>query len=588
MALLFFVFTSAAIEKNQNAGSVSIIGIGSQCNFATIQAGIDSGAQELRIVNNIVFTETLMIVDQNINMRGGFNNCLDAFNNIQQENGLQGVTHTKIDHTGLSTSSMVSIFGATQRNEVALEYFHLTGASTSPIESIGADVILRLNNVNIDHNIMENGNTGGGILIIGGSTTAIIVDTMITENEASSGGGIYCDSFQSAIVISGEKSGISQNSATGTNLTGKGGAVYLTNGCNFTMTSGSKNINQSSTLGITGNSSKEHGGGVFANNGSDIFLIGQEFDGVGVVGTFPINVSYNTSDSDNNGDEEGGGIYISGADSRLLIFGGLINHNTSPNGGGVYVNDDALMVAIKFEGNCWSPIHCNLFQGNIATNSTGGAIYNNQAQIAIGNSYFEDNQAGTGTAIYSTGNTATNVIVNSVFNHNSDSNNSLFDQFVIRAFDGAIVEIYYSTFADNDVQSSVFGISLTSSLTILSSIVDEISGLVVNNNPGTIDANCLIANDLTNISGTNLVSTDPQFIDRNNRNYHLNPLLSPAIDFCEDIVINSNKLDIDIDDQIRGFDDPIIINRDNNPLATYDIGADESYGNEIIFIDGFE
>jgi len=100
---------------------------------------------------------------------------------------------------------------------------------------------------------------------------------------------------------------------------------------------------------------------------------------------------------------------------------------------------------------------------------------------------------------------------------------------------------------------------------------------MVNTNSDVI-LNSLTINGITR----SLYIDDPNFIDRNNRDYHLTRGNSSAIDRCGDSNITTPLRDIDF--SVRGIDDVNI----TNVGVTYDIGADEVVGNDIIFKNGFE
>ena len=206
--------------------------------------------------------------------------------------------------------------------------------------------------------------------------------------------------------------------------------------------------------------------------------------------------------------------------------------------------------------------------------------------MLVHQTYFENNRADFGTAIHSTGESAASVVDTGVFNNNGNDGISYNDRYVIRASGGAEFVIVHSTFADNHATESVFGISnlLNSKLTLTKSIVhDSSSGDTLNGNPGTTVFDCIFAYDINSISGTQLFFGDPEFVDREGGDYHLNASISPAIDLCV-----SNDVRNDIDYERRGWDDPTVQNEGNNVNATYDAGADESYGNDVLFSNSFD
>ncbi|VAW39406.1 hypothetical protein MNBD_GAMMA01-1061, partial [hydrothermal vent metagenome] len=192
----------------------------------------------------------------------------------------------------------------------------------------------------------------------------------------------------------------------------------------------------------------------------------------------------------------------------------------------------------------------------------------------------EENEGTSGSALYLFGSNSFARIEGSVFNNNNNAGNS--DDFVIRAAVSATVEVIHSTFADNLIQNSAtFGITSNSELRLYSSIVHDPQGVVLDINPGTTIIDCIMAHETSSFTGTNVFLNDPDFIDRNNRDYHLSPN-SLAIDVCDNSQSSIQYKDIDF--QSRGMDNINIV--DIN--GSFDIGADETSGNDVIFEDGFE
>ncbi|MBL4774380.1 MAG: hypothetical protein JKX98_12620, partial [Alcanivoracaceae bacterium] len=420
---------------------------------------------------------------------------------------------------------------------------------------------------------------GGGIFVSQSNADIKMVDTIITKNSAPQAGGIYCNGSGASIVMSGN-SGLSQNTTTG-----KGGGAYITGGCEFTMYSGIANPTAFTTVGISANIADEEGGGIYADSGGKIVLNGHKDCSQTCIGdnSNPVSVNNNKSNSGLSSGERGGGIYITGSSTTAKLYAVLFSENLSPNGGAIYVNDFANLTVERLSQDCWDSVKCNYFHDNLSF-ATGGAIQNDQGFINISSTYFEENKGSSGSVLYAFGNNSHNVFEGCVFNNNNSQGNS--DDFVIRAAVSASVEVSHSTFADNFItNTSVFGITADSELKLFSSIIHDLDGDVLDTNPGNVVSDCLMVHEAFSLSGitsTNLFLDDPEFVDRNNRNYHLNINTSPAIDRCDDSMANLQFKDIDFDD--RGIDD-VNVNNFNGP---YDLGADEAVINDIIFKNGFE
>lgn len=174
-----------------------------------------------------------------------------------------------------------------------------------------------------------------------------------------------------------------------------------------------------------------------------------------------------------------------------------------------------------------------------------------------------------------------------MFDHNgSQALGDYSDQFVMQSSDGTTTEVLHSTFADNESTIAVFAISAgATAFSLLSSIVDDANvGDVLARNPGgNISIDCVIAHETSSLTaGTHLLVADPMFVDRNNLDYHINPVTSIAVDFCNNnLAVPENK---DVDHESFGWDDPNVA----NIFGPFDVSADEAYGNDVIFENGFD
>ena len=156
----------------------------------------------------------------------------------------------------------------------------------------------------------------------------------------------------------------------------------------------------------------------------------------------------------------------------------------------------------------------------------------------------------------------------------------------------AELTLEHVTIADNNVLNEIIGHNSSPI------VLNIYSSILYNPNSGPVisvptyvnsDIDCVIANEISsmqNLGGLNLLANNPYFKNSAQRDYHLNATQSPAVDFCaQSVVLGELK---DIDGHIKGWDDDSVNNNQNNPLFSYDAGADESYDNDIIFKNGFE
>ena len=552
------------------------IGTDASCDFnsntQTIQNVIDTGVGEVRIANNGEYIAPIIINSMSVKLRGGYIDCNAADADNQ-------TTHSTIDSPDFSAQAAITIQGVNLGNTILIESLSITGSEAndnSAISAINALADIKLNDVTISSHNQGNIDFGGGINLTGGAIMLELNDTIIINNIAQKGGGIYCSGAESSIIVKGN-SGIAHNSSVQ-----EGGGVYVTNDCKFTIFSGVSNPDASTNFGVSDNQAGAEGGGIYADLGATVTLYGHELcDNNGCTGnnTSPVNVNNNLSDSDSTGSERGGGIYLTGATTTVNIYAGLISDNLGPNGGGIYVNNLASLNIARLSADCWDITKCNYFLNNRSI-ATGGAIQSDQGQLNISSTYFEENEGSSGSALYAFGPSSFARIQGSVFNHNNNAGSA--DDYVIRAAAAATVEVIHSTFADNLIQNSAtFGITSNSELRLFSSIINDPDGVVLDINPGTTTIDCVMTHESNSFFGNNIFLGDPNFVDRTNRNYHLS-VDSTAIDVCDNSMTGVLLKDIDFED--RGYENIKVTNIN----GLFDIGADESLVNDTIFKNGFE
>ena len=603
-----------SFEDQMISGSFVVVGGDPNgCHFSNIQDAIDAaqsgGETEIRIATNKTYNENLFIDDISVSLIGGYTDCLAA--------GLPfGLGTNQVVINGGNIASVLKITGSSQRNNILLRNLRfIEGLGLAPntdsagggILSYNADVSLTLRNVDARSNDAD---YGAGIAIIGGDTDLIMRGSLVINNLAKYGAGIFCSGGSSSVVMI-EDSGIIANVANGVvvngdgDINGRAGGIYVS-GCYFGMHSGSGN---GGTIGIASNIAFGNGGGIYAEAGATVLLNGQQVcASENCIGddNNPVNITQNVAGFGENSYGSGGGIYATDVSTTVTIYAGLIKNNTAGSyGGGIYVYDSELTIG-RLHKACWDEIRCNYFDGNTTT-YRGGAIQNFGGNVDVSFSYFENNKAVTGAAISSSGYLDTEErtrIEGSVINHNGDATS----ESIIYSQGNIAIDFIHTTIADNTLMSSSYGVSIFRSVystggpdvSIHASIVDNNNTQILShdmiNYP--VDISCIIANETDSISASNnlinfsegnaggaFISMDnPAFIDRNNFDYHL-AQNSPAIDYCH-TPTHTTVLPKDIDYEDRGYDDP---NHNDLSLFTfYDIGADESYLSDIIFIDGFD
>ncbi len=576
--------------NNKSAGSVVVtVGSGTSCDFRTgatkIQNALDSGADVIRIVSE-TYDENLEIDDFSVSLIGGYANCDDAENDVN--NGSQAI----ID--GGNNTSVLYITGDNQNHLININNIRFTNGRGGDFPSGGgisvqnADLELNLNNVLLDNN---DGGSGGGLHISNGSTSVNAIDVLVINNTAGQGGGIYCSGNQNSILMSntGEVAGVVLNDADSLD----GGGALLVNGCGMTSYMGSTG-GLLGFRGFAGNNANENGGGIAVKSGSRLTLLGDQFClpffPFSCVGNneFAVEILNNNADSDDNNSGNGGGIYATGAGTVVDALTIDINGNQAYHGGGVAVEDGAVFNTSYSTADCWSPGSCNQIRNNSAERFGGGVYTEENDVVNISVSHLQGNRANLGTAIYIFNDAIMN-ISSSIITGNGDQGADGFnDIYAIRINEPtgttAELNIQSTTIADNNLESASIG-NNQGRVTLLSTIIhDPASGDAFESvNPVLEVSSCVMAHEIMTVpTGFDVIEDDPEFVDRLNGDFHLNAMTSPAIDICSINLADPALTDIEL--ETRGWDDP----NASNINGPYDIGADESYGGDVIFADGFE
>lgn len=532
-------------NKNNPYGSTTgvidkfYVGADNACDFSTIQAGISAAnnsqnSPEVRVASNKFYNENIFISNTNILIDGNYANCTDARNDIHggnraKVNGFPGSTIATVQVT---TGLFVHLKGIQLQNNNGGGVY-TAGTSVITLEDM---LFFQLGT----HALRITGN---------GQVDVRIKNTLFLQNSSdSNGAAINCSGSNHSIDMT-EGSGFANSTKSGL-----GGAMYLSGGCDLSMTDG-----------VFQNNNATFGGAIFIIN-SNMALK---------------NVLFNS----NAASSEGGAILAFNAiiDAEATRF---TNNQAENYGGAISIEPGAVFNLKEPSQGCGNSDKCNLFDGNKAQN--GGAISLRSSSADISSTYFENNRADNGTAIYLYSSSSVQAEGNLYNNNGNHAANGFEDRNVIYATDNSEMAISYSTFADNNALFSTFKQENDADLMVLSSIIyDSDSGDVFasTGSSTTLNTHCLIVHESGSFDTTNAVITvaDPIFVDAANGDYHLTAGVSPAIDYCTDTLAMAQNKDLDF--QNRGIDDPNISNNLGN--GTYDIGADESYGNAI-FMNGFE
>ena len=596
---------------NQPDGLVFSVDAGPGCTYATIQEAIDSVFNEIRVVSG-TYDESLTIENKTVSIIGGYNSCADAIqNNLSADANAESVVIQSIGGTtmfvrGTDSSSTVELENLTIRDGNGF-------ISAGGINISGSNFVVA-RNVRVTDNTASA--RAAGISVFGNQAKLVLHDTQIDNNTVvepfraesgaqpeggdlpEGGGGVWC--FGSSVTVR-EGTSIHSNSA-------KNGGGILASNCDLEVLAG--NVGEAFGLfvneGIFLNSASNHGGGIYAIEGSQVTI-----EGGTLCDFFPIASCQgdpntgaafvlNEADSDVSGAGDGGAIYIGGEETSVIIQNTVFASNSAYEGGAIAAWDGASVIIRKSPGeSCWSTrgYDCVAFLNNSASDA-GALFMGPDVNATIAQAYFSGNTGGGNTAVYSGFRSTTlmegNMIVNNGATNISAPEGSLLDHYIVRQLDGTLT-FAHNTVADNGAANAILypgatpnndvELNLFNSLILngIAAPVFEFSGNVV------WDAECTFVDEQDSAPNPNGLFVEQNHAavflgddhDSYSSPYHLKPS-SFAEDFCDPNVYT--PVYTDIDDEERAWDN-LPWGNISGPL---DAGADETYLADIIVRNGME
>lgn len=423
---------------------------------------------------------------------------------------------------------------------------------------------------------------GGGVYLSNASSLTLAVDTIVSNNTALFGAGVFLTTGSSGNTLSGGT--IENNSAVG-----QGGGIYIrsvqTNATitvqDMTLRSNSgqdggaiayESVNSANlmlpSLLVTTNTASKQGAGlyVFGNaavsqlsiTDSSYIVNTAQMDGGGIAIKAPVSLDIsNTTVGLNVSSGNGGGLYVDSLTQNSTVVlrnQSQVSSNQAISGAGIYMQADQGISA-----------SLSIFDTQINNNSAsgiGGALFAQYTINTIRSAKIYDNTANFDGAAFKLQNSNT-----TIWNTLSYDNIALGDSFVI---DEGVVDISESTFV-NFTTPVAFVINGTVQFSFTNSILSGYNDALV----GVATAGMTTQCNLDNTGELGAINS-PLFIDAANNDYHLQAS-SNAINQC-----STGSID-DYDHNSR-------------PIGTgstpYDIGAYEYQGAitlpDNMFMDGFE
>ena len=222
---------------------------------------------------------------------------------------------------------------------------------------------------------------------------------MIFDNTAASEGGGLWNQIGSSMSITDTQ--INTNTAAGDDADNGGGGVF-NNGGNLRIVDAA--VNRNSATGISGS-----GGGIFSTDGRVLIrgtvLVGNAANRAGgaieIIDGFTrlefSAVTSNVAGGDAANPGNGGGVHISGADSRFLAINSSFTGNQAANDGGALWNQTGSSMVLRNDVTSFgSKLDLN------ASGGDGGGIYN-KGRLVVQDTFFDRNTSDSdGGAIFTT------------------------------------------------------------------------------------------------------------------------------------------------------------------------------------------
>ncbi|MCB1583216.1 MAG: hypothetical protein KDI92_09145 [Xanthomonadales bacterium] len=563
---------------NISAEALLTVGGDNACDYLSLQQAINQSAdgEEIRISGSALF-ENIVINDRSVKLVGGYDNCNKAELNIS--NGLLAAVD------GQDMGSVITITGQQTHSNVLLENLFIgNGLETGNGRAGGvaiylADADITLNNTRVAFNYSEQ--FGGGVGVYLGNVNLTLNNSHINDNQtASNGAGLHCSGVNSQVSILGSSEIYNNRAIDGDSL---GGGVYLTNFCEADFFAPVK-IHNNKVRNYFTDGGVNTGGGAFAVVNRAQLDIHPYYWCVPLGGCLFTNAPVVISGNDA---VKGSVAYVKDAKVNFTNVKIINNKKSNPDhwkvSSLIWAQSSGIETSFssrsKNPKECNDPDGCHLYKANEAqkfvvagvdtiVNIEGANLSNNvmrsflasNGEVTVGNSFITDNSflgLSQGFDLQTTGQLyfTNNTMANNVFESLDDAYN---------LFSGgaqSYVQVYGSIINENT------NVSIASESKL-----------------GNYYFRCLLVHDQNSIPGVNnnIKEADPLFMDSDNGDYRLKGG-SLAIDFCQDY-LPSYTYSTDFGGELRGWDDPAV----NNYAGPYDVGADESYQNDIIFDDSFE
>ncbi len=591
-------------SPSATAGQGNVIRVGSDgadCDFSSLQTAINSASDgDVILLSGSADHHrgnTYGIFAKSLTIRGGYTSCTAT----------ESTSQTTLDADGQNRVFDIWMpAGEDGTQTVVLENLVITNGLTSGsgggilIEGRRGAQSVTLNNVRVENN--EAGANGGGVAVLingpsSGSGDQLLIsdsDSWIGSNIAGEyGGGLSCMNpsghaigFTNLILI--DRTNVIDNQAV------NGGGFAAVDCATIQWYSGGSMFLFIPDSAIVANTATGLGGGIYLSDGSRLNFRG----GSGTSGGIPAGDMYAARLTANQANM-GGGAYVTGASTSLMLDEAIIDGNSADDdGGGLFVNDRAFVEMRRGATAPTAPCQPSQSSAGITTiprcsrlrNNTagrrGGAAFVDGGELSVDYTQISGNDASTQGSVVTARGTEDHpgqaTFSNSLVFGNSG--NTLF-----YAWTHSDLTVGWSTITNNvSPTNAVRAFTNTGSarVRLLGSIVHETTGNVVSaDGTGDFDVltRCVMGHQPpAQIFGSwdRYQQNNPRLYEKDaTRPYFPSPT-SPVIDFCD----GSTAGNRDIAGRSRGSahtGSPLTNPPGWSGSGSYDIGAYETNWPEL-------
>ena len=368
--------TDCTERSGINGADVKIVN-GSTANISGNHEGYGIHANDLLVENSTLTANNNGYGGIRITGKGEFTNSTVTVTGTENKgNASVEITVNKNEHKDKdkylvgSLSVQNSTLNISDNKATGIACRNRFSCSTSLTIDDASRVTIQNNNATPKNGYNPKGDsTGGGLRIEEGSTAVLGRNTVINNNTAKSGGGVY---------TKGGKVTINSSTITENKATGNGGGICAEDNSTVTVVGGK--ISSNTSAGVEQTTSG--GGGLYTNNSTvtldKVTITGNKAttdprnDGGGILAAGSNLTITGSTITENTAPDCGGGLFLSHTNAN--ITDSTIENNQAMQGAGVYLNDSPDVA----EADCTGSHTHNITRTNINHNtasSIGGGMY---------------------------------------------------------------------------------------------------------------------------------------------------------------------------------------------------------------------